>query len=107
MSGFNLVLGNHYNDFWFNRQSPEHDSAVVCGNCKQSGVTIDRLEKLVQAFGKLITKTCTIYTCPYCLHEELADEKIVKSIPATKKNFISLFAKLPKSVQQKLLTQRT
>ena len=101
VGGFDLVLGHLYNDFWFNRASPQHN-AEMCTKC-DGLVTHHRLEKVILAFGKLIIKECDVLTCPVCLHEEVIMLTPKPKKKATKKNLVSLFSKLPKSVQQSLL----
>lgn len=101
VGGFDLVLGHAYNDGWFNEASPLHQGPA-CHKC-MSPVTIFRLEKVILAFGKLITKHCTIIACPDCLHEELVEYREPNPVKATKKNFAKIFSKLPKEVQAKLL----
>jgi hypothetical protein len=105
VGGFDLILGRLYNDFWFNRATPEHNSVVCCEKCN-AAVTIHRLEKLVFAFGKMTIKTCDVHTCPICLNEVLMQHTESPQKPATKRNLVSLFSKLPKSVQQSLLMSR-
>lgn len=100
--GFDLILGHLYNDYWFNAASPRHNSLEECSKCHAS-VTIHNLEKIVLAFGKMTIKTCTVYTCPRCLHEELIEHREAPKKPATKRNLTKLFAKLPKSIQQNIL----
>lgn len=101
-SGFDLVLGKHYNDGWFNEHSPIHNAAV-CTRCHQRTATIHQLQKLVLAFGNITTKHCTIWTCSSCLHEEVVSISEKPKQKATKRNLSAIFAKLPKSVQSALL----
>lgn len=101
VGGFDLILGQLYNDFWFNRAEPQHNSGP-CTKC-DGLVTTHRLEKLVLAFGKMTIKTCDAFTCPVCLHEQVVFHNAAPKKPATKKNLIKLFAKLPKSIQQQIL----
>lgn len=106
-SGFDLVLGKLYNDFWFAARPIIHNSIHGCVKC-HALVSVHDLEKLVFAFGKMTIKTCTVHTCPNCLHEVLAVPPTTsKPKPATKANLIKLFAKLPKTVQQQLLMERS
>lgn len=101
VGGFDLILGHLYNDYWFNRHPPEHNAAA-CTKCAGLA-THHRLEKLVFAFGKMTIKTCDVLTCPVCLHEALIKAADSPKKPATKRNLVKLFAKLPKSIQQQLL----
>lgn len=100
VGGFELVLGQLYNDFWFNEQSPNHNGPP-CTKCAAT-TTVHKLEKVMLAFGKLIVRNCTVHTCPNCLHELLHDyhERPKK---ATKQNLVTIFSKLPKSVQATIL----
>src|SRR3990167_9362197 len=106
VGGFDLVLGNLYNDFWFNAAHPEHNASIPCTKCA-TRVTVHRLEKLVFAFGKVTIKHCIVHTCPACLHELLAvpPKATSKPKPATKANLTKLFSKLPKAVQQQILME--
>ena len=106
IGGFDLVLGKLYNDFWFNAAPPNHWSNEQCSKCSTK-VTVHRLEKLVFAFGKMMTKYCIVHTCPQCLHEVLVTQPttIGKPKPATKANLVKLFSKLPKQVQQQILME--
>lgn len=101
VGGFDLILGHLYNDFWFNRAEPQHNTGA-CSKCL-SPVTLHRLEKLVFAFGKMTIKTCEVFTCPTCLHEALIEHKARPKKPATKRNLAALFAKLPKTIQVEIL----
>lgn len=101
VGGFDLILGKLYNDFWFNRAEPLHNSGK-CAKCKSSA-TLHRLEKLIFAFGKVTIKTCDVITCGVCLHEEIIHHAFTPKKPATKQNLAKLFAKLPKSIQQQIL----
>lgn len=106
VGGFDLILGNLYNDYWFNASSPQHN-ATHCKKCSLRTITIHRLEKIILAFGKLIVKTCEVWTCTACLNEVLViAPETQKKVPATKANFVKLFSKLPKSIQQDLLMNR-
>ena len=98
--GFDLVLGHLYNDFWFNAAEPNHN-AVCCSKCT-GRATLHKLEKVVLAFGKVTIKTCIVYTCPVCLHEEIVEHR-EKTQKATKQNFVRIFSKLPKPIQIALL----
>ena len=103
VGGFDLKLGALYNDFWFNRAEPLHNYSTctkyTCGGL----TTLHRLEKLVFAFGKMTIKTCDLFTCPVCLHEEVVSHTASPKRAASKKNLVRLFAKLPKSIQQQIL----
>ena len=101
VGGFDLILGQRYNDFWFNRAEPQH-YALPCVKCR-GRATWHRLEKLVFAFGKMTVKNCDIATCPDCLHEWLLSHTEAPKKPATKRNLAKLFAKLPKAIQQQIL----
>jgi len=100
--GFDLVLGKLYNDFWFNASEPQH-RAASCSKCGERA-TIHSLEKIVLAFGNMTVKSCVVHTCPCCLNEEIVKFHEPAPKKVTKKNLVSLFAKLPKSIQQQLLT---
>lgn len=105
VGGFDLVLGDLYNDYWFNAAPPQHyaESCIKCNGL----VTKHSLEKYIFAFGKITTKYCTVFTCPDCLHEVALDSpKKPKAQQATKTNLVKLFSKLSKSVQQQLLLDR-
>ena len=104
VGGFDLVLGNLYNDGWFNLKPPEHDQ-WPCIKCAHS-VTIHNLHKYIFAFGQVIEKFTRVATCPTCLHEcKLDSQKQEKKQKATKQNLGKIFAKLPKSVQQQILME--
>ena len=107
VGGFDLILGDLYNDYWFNAGAIQH-SAVACTKCR-GAASIHSLEKLVFAFGKMTVKHCEVHTCPDCLHEHIAvppEKAFLRYKPATKANLVKLFAKLPKAVQQELLMNR-
>lgn len=101
VGGFDLILGHLYNDGWFDESLPE-DHIASCSKC-YGQITRYHLQKVILAFGHLITKHKVVWTCSECLHEELVEfhEKPPKKI--TKRNFERIFAKLPKSTQEQLL----
>lgn len=104
VGGFDLVLGKLYNDGWYNFKPPFHNSEN-CPKCS-SPVTLHHLHKFVFAFGNVIEKFTRCTVCPSCLHERQLDTpKQEKRQKATKQNLAKIFSKLPKSVQQQILTE--
>ena len=107
INGFDLILGPHYNDGWYNQHEPL-DNGPKCLKCSKRPTTIHQLQKQIFAFGNVITKLCVIYTCSICLHEVLAVAPYTKDkVKATKQNLTKLFAKLPKSIQTAILSGGT
>lgn len=102
VGGFDLILGAAYNDGWFNELPPLLTAHANCAKCR-APVTVHKLQKVILAFGNLITKYQTIWTCPRCLHEELIHHFEPPPLKATKKNFVKIFSKLPKETQILLL----
>ena len=103
--GFDLVLGKLYNDGWSNAIEPKHHLGI-CHKCSNIHVVNHQLEKYVFAFGKVTINTCTVRTCEICFHEEILAHKEPPPQKSTKQNLTKLFAKLPKSLQEKLLENK-
>lgn len=101
VDGFDLILGELYNDGWFNRCPPRDDDP--CAKCHGT-TTIHSLHKFIFAFGQVIEKFTSVVTCPHCLHEcELDSYKKEKRKKATKKNLVTIFSKLSRDMQAALL----
>ena len=104
VGGFDLVLGQLYNDGWFNYEPPLHN-VLTCAKCN-GGTTIHKLHKFILAFGNITEKFTEVETCPHCLHEhQLPSDRKERKQKATKQNFVRIFSKLPKPIQVALLTQ--
>jgi len=69
LTGFDLLIGQRYQEGWFREAVPYPASSNSCYQCNSTLVMIWPLQKQIQAFGHSITKHCQIHECLNCHHE--------------------------------------